>query len=136
MEIADLIAPIEKASSIYETAAWGSNNQPDYLNQVILINTALAARNILEKILVIELSLGRQRKTRWDSRTIDIDILFYGDAIIEAPDLQIPHKRMHERRFTLEPLAEIAPGLLHPLLKKTVAELKNELTDNLIVKKL
>jgi 2-amino-4-hydroxy-6-hydroxymethyldihydropteridine diphosphokinase len=80
--------------------------------------------------------LGRRREEKWGSRTIDIDILFYGNEIIEDENLQVPHPELHNRRFTLEPLAEIAPGLLHPVLKKTILDVKNELKDSLIVKKL
>lgn len=130
------IATVEKASSLYQTKAWGRANQPDYLNQVVLIKTDFSARQVLDQILAIELSLGRQRDLKWDSRTIDIDILFYGYEVITQPDLEVPHPRLHERRFTLEPLAEIAAGFMHPVFKKSVTQLKNELKDNLVVKKL
>lgn len=134
--IGKAIGPVIRASSIYETQSWGKTDAPDYLNQVILAQTNLSARSILEEVLAIESSLGRHRAEKWGSRTIDIDILFYGEAVIEEPGLSIPHPELHKRRFTLEPLAEIAPEMLHPLLNKRIFEIKNELKDDLIVKKL
>ncbi len=130
------IALVKNTSSIYETQSWGKTDAPDYLNQVVMLETVIPASELLRKILDIELMLGRRREEKWGSRTIDIDILFYGDEIIDEENLQVPHPELHNRRFTLEPLAEIAPGLLHPLLKKTILEVKNELKDSLIVKKL
>lgn len=134
--IAGEIAPIVKRSSVYETAAWGKTDEPNYLNQVIKLRTDIAPRVLLEKILAIEHELGRKRTEKWGSRTIDIDILFYGDLVIEEPGLNIPHPQLHNRRFTLSPLEEIAPKLLHPVLHKNISELKSELKDNLNVKKL
>ncbi len=130
------IAPVVKASSVYETQSWGKTDEPDYLNQVIMLQTDMPAAAILERILAIEKRLGRQREEKWGSRTIDIDILFYGDEIINEPGLLVPHPRLHERRFTLEPLAELAPELVHPLLNKSISAIKNQLKDSLIVKKL
>jgi 2-amino-4-hydroxy-6-hydroxymethyldihydropteridine diphosphokinase len=130
------IAPVEKQSSVYETQSWGKADAPDYLNQVITLETNLNAPEVLHKVLEVELMLGREREEKWGSRTIDIDMLFYGDEIINTDNLQIPHPELHKRRFTLEPLAEIDPGFIHPVLKKTISEIKNELKDSLIVKKL
>jgi len=130
------ISPIIKTSSIYETQSWGKSDAPDYLNQVIVLETATPARELLDKILNIELMLGRKREEKWGSRTIDIDILFYGDEIINEPGLHVPHPELHNRRFTLDPLAEIAPDFIHPVLNKTISTIKNELKDDLIVKKL
>ena len=130
------IAPIVKISSVYETQSWGKTDAPDYLNQVILVQTNIPPQTILKKILDIEIVLGRRREEKWGSRTIDIDILFYGDAVINEPGLQIPHPELHKRRFTLEPLSEIAPLFVHTIYKKSILELKNELEDGLIVKKL
>jgi 2-amino-4-hydroxy-6-hydroxymethyldihydropteridine diphosphokinase len=129
------IAPLTHASSVYETQSWGKTDEPDYLNQVLELQTVLPAREVLQKILAIETLLGRKREEKWGSRIIDIDILFYGDAIINEPDLKIPHPELHNRRFTLEPLAEIAPDFVHPVLNKNILQLKNELSDSLIVKK-
>ena len=121
---------------MYQTQSWGKTDAPDYLNQVVFLQTELPARMILQKILTIELALGRKREEKWGSRIIDIDILFYGQAIINEPDLQVPHPELHKRRFTLEPLAEIAPHFIHPVYKKEILQLKNDLNDTLIVKKL
>jgi 2-amino-4-hydroxy-6-hydroxymethyldihydropteridine diphosphokinase len=129
------IAPVIKVSSIYETQSWGKTDEPDYLNQVLLLQTLLPARVVLQKILAIENILGRKREEKWGSRIIDIDILFYGDEIIDEPDLHVPHSELHNRRFTLEPLVEIAADLVHPVLHKNILQLKSELRDSLVVKK-
>jgi 2-amino-4-hydroxy-6-hydroxymethyldihydropteridine diphosphokinase len=134
--IREEVAPIINASSIYETQSWGKTDEPDYLNQVIMLQTKLPAKDILQKILGIELQMGRKREVKWGSRSIDIDILFYGDEVIDEPGLIVPHPQLHNRRFTLEPLAEIAPEFVHPVLNKNILVLKNELKDSLIVKKL
>jgi 2-amino-4-hydroxy-6-hydroxymethyldihydropteridine diphosphokinase len=130
------IAPMLRISSVYETQSWGKTDEPDYLNIVISLQTDMPARTILEKILDIELVMGRERDEKWGSRLIDIDILYYGQAIINETGLHVPHPEMHKRRFTLEPLAEIAPDFIHPIIKKNSLQLKNDLIDNLIVKKL
>lgn len=130
------VAPMLKTSSVYETQSWGKTDEPDYLNQVVTLQTGLPAKNVLDKILAIELEMGRKREIKWGARIIDIDILFYGDQVIDEPGLIVPHPQLHNRRFTLEPLAEIAPDFIHPLLNKNILVLKNELKDSLIVKKL
>ncbi|MBE9664348.1 2-amino-4-hydroxy-6-hydroxymethyldihydropteridine diphosphokinase [Mucilaginibacter myungsuensis] len=130
------VGVVTEVSSVYETQSWGNTSGPDYLNQVIRVQTQLSARNVLNKVLAIELEFGRERKEKWGARTLDIDILFYADHIVNEPGLTIPHPYLQERRFTMEPLAEIAPLLQHPVLNRTMLELKNELTDSLIVKKL
>ena len=130
------VAPVIKISSIYETQSWGKTDAPDYLNQVVVIETDISAREVLRQILAIELILGRRREEKWGSRTIDIDILFYGTEIINEEGLHVPHAELHKRRFTLEPLAEIAPDLVHPAINKSILLIKNELKDSLIVKKL
>jgi 2-amino-4-hydroxy-6-hydroxymethyldihydropteridine diphosphokinase len=130
------IAPVIKQSSVYETQSWGKSDAPDYLNQVIQLSTNLSAQEVLKRILDIEKVLGRTREEKWGSRTIDIDILFYGQDVIAEPDLNVPHPELHNRMFTLAPLSEIAPDFIHPTLNKNVFELKNKLKDNLIVKKL
>ncbi|MEN0055600.1 MAG: 2-amino-4-hydroxy-6-hydroxymethyldihydropteridine diphosphokinase [Mucilaginibacter sp.] len=129
------IAPLTCVSSVYETQSWGKTDEPDYLNQVLELQTTMPAREVLQKVLAIEQSMGRKRKEKWGSRIIDIDILFYGNAIINEPDLKVPHPELHKRRFTLEPLAEIAADFVHPVLNKGILQLKNELNDSLIVKK-
>ncbi|MGZ3821394.1 MAG: 2-amino-4-hydroxy-6-hydroxymethyldihydropteridine diphosphokinase, partial [Mucilaginibacter sp.] len=119
-----------------ETQSWGKSDAPDYLNQVILIETELSPQSILKKILAIETTLGRRREEKWGSRIIDIDILFYDSETVTEPGLNVPHPELHKRRFTLEPLSEIAPDFIHPVFNKSIFQLKNELKDNLIVKKL
>ncbi len=130
------IAAVIKQSSFYETQSWGKSDAPDYLNLVIQLSTDLSAQEVLKRILDIEQVLGRTREEKWGSRTIDIDILFYGQNVIAEPDLHVPHPELHNRMFTLAPLSEIAPDFIHPILNKNVFELKNKLKDNLIVKKL
>ena len=127
---------IMKSSSLYETAAWGKTEQPNFLNQVLLIHTHLEPLDLLKSILAVENSMGRIRKEKYGPRTIDIDILLYGDRILNDEELQIPHPRMQERRFVLEPLNEIAPDLIHPVLQKTIGRLLIECSDLLEVKKL
>jgi 2-amino-4-hydroxy-6-hydroxymethyldihydropteridine diphosphokinase len=100
-----------------------------------MLQSNLPAQQILAKILAIELQMGRRREVKWGSRIIDIDILFYGDEIIHEINLVVPHPELHKRSFTLIPLAEIAPDLVHPIFRKNILELKTELKDNLIVKK-
>jgi 2-amino-4-hydroxy-6-hydroxymethyldihydropteridine diphosphokinase len=130
------IAPAIKKSAVYETQSWGKTDAPNYLNQVIQLKTELSPQIVLQKILNIEDVLGRKREEKWGSRTIDIDILFYGSDIIAEPGLNIPHPELHNRMFTLAPLSEIAPDLIHPVLNKSIFHIKNELKNNLIVKKL
>ncbi len=139
-DAADLISSrlgkLTMKSSLYKTASWGKHDQPDFINQVLSLHTKLTPQELLKGILAIELELGRERNERWGSRTIDIDILLYGDLIVNEPALNIPHPFLHERRFTLEPLCEIAPNLVHPSLKRSLIDLLNDLSDGLFVKKL
>src|SRR5690349_11058493 len=112
---------IQTISSLYETAAWGDIPQPDFLNQVLEIETCIDPQELLKNILAIETVLGRFRDARYGPRTIDIDILFYGGQIINDKNLQIPHPRIGERRFVLTPLNEIAADFVHPVLGKTIS---------------
>lgn len=127
---------IQSASSLYETAAWGETNQPDFINQVILVNSSYSPRQVLERILAIEKQLDRTRTRKWAARTIDIDILFYNNECLNESDLIIPHPYLHLRNFTLIPLAEIAPHFYHPILGKTMRLLCQEVSNHLSVKKL
>ncbi|GEM67280.1 2-amino-4-hydroxy-6-hydroxymethyldihydropteridine diphosphokinase [Sphingobacterium mizutaii NBRC 14946 = DSM 11724] len=134
VEIEDRIGEITLQSKIYESEAWGVENQPVFLNQVILLETELSANKVLNEILKIEILLGRIRGQRWGSRIIDIDILYYNEDIIHTQDLQVPHPYIQERNFTLIPLVEIAEDYLHPIFKKSNKELLEESTDQLKVK--
>lgn len=124
------------SSSLYETAAWGMTEQSSFLNQVLEISTSLDAKQLMRRILKIENMMGRVRKEKFGPRTIDIDILFYENEILDLLFLKIPHPELQNRRFVLVPLAEINSELQHPVLKKTIAELLEECPDNLEVKKI
>ena len=117
------IGKIAKQSHVYETAPWGNPDQDTFLNQVIMINTTLDPRELLEAATRIEREMGRIKKEKWGPRIIDIDILLYGKRIIRDKGLEIPHPEMHKRAFVLVPLMEIAPELEHPVLKQQIDEL-------------
>lgn len=126
-----------KASSIYKSEAWGFQSETAFLNQVLVFETLENPHKVLEIALEIEKELGRIRKTdAYTSRTMDIDLLFYDDLIVEEANLQLPHPRLHLRRFTLAPLTEVLPDHIHPKLKKTLRELFESCKDTLNVIKL
>lgn len=102
---------VRQTSSYYRTAPWGDAAQPDFINAVVQIDTTLTADALLTELVRIETEAGRIRERRWGPRTLDLDLLLYGDAVCDTTQLQLPHPRMHERRFVLEPLAELAPQL-------------------------
>jgi len=146
-----------KRSGLYESEPWGFEDPTPFLNQVVEIDTSLDPESLLEHLLTIEASLGRIRPfagcgcdlpsrlppagesgnevaPAYTARTIDLDILFYGSRMIFTDTLMIPHPRLHERRFTLVPMNEIAPGFVHPLLKKTISVLLHDCRDKSEIK--
>lgn len=127
---------VVQKSSVYQTESWGRTGLPEYLNQVLELQTSLSPQDLLRTLQQIEADLERRREEKWGSRTIDIDILFYGQEQINESNLVIPHPLLQERRFVLEPLSEIAPSLVHPVLGMTIAGLHARLKDNLIVEKI
>ncbi len=127
---------ITMQSSLYQTAAWGQTNQPAFINQCLVVNTKLTAPVLLQTILQIEKELGRERGVRYGPRTIDIDIIFFNNEIINQPGLHIPHPQMQHRRFVLECVNDVAPKMKHPQLHKTIAQLLAECTDPLAVHKI
>lgn len=133
--IGEKCGTISAASALYETAAWGNTDQPAFLNQALELSTELLARQLIRKLLKIEKQMGRVRKEKYGPRLIDIDILLFNDERHNYSFLKLPHPEMQNRRFALLPLAEIAPGIIHPVLKKDIATLLVECKDELPVKK-
>lgn len=142
--LADAIGAIDQRigvvfakSSWYETAAWGNEDQPSFLNIAVGLKTALEPLQVLTEALAIEQELGRVRHEKWGSRLIDIDIILFGDLVVDlGPTLQIPHPQMQYRKFVLEPLAEIAGTAIHPVFQQQVSEILSILDDNLTVTKI
>ena len=131
------IGAISKKSAIYDTEPLGFVHENTFLNQVVCVNTNLPPHNLLGETQKIESSLGRIReRVQYAARTIDIDVLLYNDWIIKADNLQIPHLKIPERRFVLEPLTEIAANLVHPVLKKTMQQLLDECKDVMKVRRI
>lgn len=131
--LADRGIAAQRVSSLYETAAWGIEDQPGFLNQVLEVATGLSANELLKTILAVELEMGRVRIQKWGERLIDIDILYYQDEVIDIPELKVPHPEMPNRRFTLVPLVELAAEAVHPVLRKTQQELLDVCPDPLSV---
>lgn len=131
--IGERVGEVTRATALYETAPWGGIEQPAFLNQVLEVDTALAPEGVLRLALELEHEAGRIRYERWGARHLDIDILYFGQKIMDSPRLTVPHPRLHERRFTLVPLTEIAPNFVHPVLKKTNTELLESCIDQEIV---
>ena len=138
LEIRQKAGEASAFSSLYESEPWGFDDNIPFINKVIVIETDLSPKLLLNTLLSIENELGRVRANTgvYSPRPIDIDILFYDDIIVNEHDLQIPHPRMQNRMFTLMPLMEISPDFMHPVLKKPVSELKKQCPDRLSVYRL
>ncbi len=134
--IAQQIGFVIKTSSFYKTAAWGLAEQPDFINQCIQIYTPFPPKLLLKKLLNIEKQMGRVRQEKWGPRAIDIDILLFDDCKMDENSIQIPHPQIQNRMFVLAPLAEIAPGLIHPSFKKSIKTLLQETPDKLSIQRL
>lgn len=135
-EIEQKIGRITGLSHVYETQSWGYEGQ-NYLNMVVKVETALSPHKIIDSIHAIELAMGRVRIAgQYADRTIDLDILFYNDEIVSDGHLVIPHPRLHERLFVLEPMMDIDPDFMHPVLNKNIRQLKEECRDEGWIKKL
>jgi 2-amino-4-hydroxy-6-hydroxymethyldihydropteridine diphosphokinase len=126
---------ITRSSNIYITAAWGNTQQPDFLNQVIIVHTLLTAAQTLQHILGIETAMGRIRTVQNAPRIIDIDILFFNKEIINTPILKVPHPQITNRKFVLIPLNELSPNFKHPVLQQNIHQLLSICTDSLNVLK-
>ena len=137
IKIGEQIGAVVARSANYETDAWGKEDQPSFLNVALAVSTRLPALAVLEEALAIEMELGRIRLEKWGARLIDIDVILFGDEIIdEGAKLQVPHPEMHNRKFVLEPLAEIASKFVHPVLQLNITEMLERLNDNLSVSKI
>ncbi len=118
---------IKKVSAFYETEPWGVEEQPRFINAAIEAETVSPPEELLSILKDIEKMMGRMKTLRWGPRIIDLDILFYGSEIVDTELLRIPHPLLHERDFVLVPLVEISPDKIHPVLRKTIRQLKEEL---------
>jgi 2-amino-4-hydroxy-6-hydroxymethyldihydropteridine diphosphokinase len=130
------IGRLTAESSVYETEPVEMTEQPWFLNSVVAIETDQSPQELMKSILNIEEAMGRRRRQKKGPRTIDIDILLFGDTVLDSLAVAVPHPAMHERRFVLEPLAEIAPEMRHPILNKTIRELRDALPPGQAVRKL
>lgn len=127
--LAEQVGDVVRQSGLYETAPWGVTDQPAFLNQVLTIQTQLEPEAVLDRTQAIEQALGRVRLEKWGARLIDIDMLYYEQRVLQTERLTLPHPYLHQRRFTLAPLAEVAPDFVHPVLHKTTLALLAECAD-------
>ena len=123
------VGDIQSKSQIYQTAAWGNTDQEDFYNQALICHTSLSPEEVLQRVKQIEEQMGRAKGEHWGPRIIDIDILFYGDKIVNKQHLKIPHPQLTNRNFVLIPLLDISPQKNHPIVNKTVEILARECTD-------
>ncbi len=130
------IGKIIRQSDLYSTAAWGNTNQPDFLNQVIIVQTKLTALQTMQSILTLEKIMGRIRSKKNDPRIIDIDIIFFNKEIISTANLTVPHPQLQNRNFVLVPLNQLSPNFKHPVLTQTIHQLLRNCPDNLTVNKI
>lgn len=125
---------VTSLSRLYDTQPWGYHAQANFTNQVIEIRTTLEPKTLHSRLLKIEAHLGKHKTSKYGPRNIDVDILLFEDQIINEADLKIPHPRMHERNFVLIPLTEIAPAMVHPILGRTIEDLKSRCGDTGVVR--
>ncbi len=130
------IGKIIQVSSLYRTAAWGNTEQPEFINQILIVETKFTASNVLKFALNIEKKMGRVRTIKNEPRIIDIDILFFNNDVVLQKNLVIPHPEIQNRRFVLTPLAELKANFMHPILKKTINQLLIACKDRLNVQKI
>ncbi len=130
------IGKVLSKSSLYKTAAWGKTNQNDFMNQALVLDCNLEAEELMKALLEIEISMGRQRISKWAERSIDIDIILYDNLIMNTDVLRVPHPHMQDRKFVLEPCAEIAGDWKHPILHFDIQELLKNCKDVLSVEKI
>lgn len=134
--LAEKAGSITGRSSLYASEPWGVEDQPDYLNRAVLLETELAPELLLECCLSVENILGRVRTERWGSRTMDIDILFVDDLVFQSNILELPHPRIQSRKFALLPLSELIPEFVHPVFRQSMSELLAACTDTGKVEKI
>jgi len=118
---------VKKKSSLYETEPWGEQDQPQFINMALEVETELEPYKLLRALKAIEKEMGREKTLKWGPRIIDLDILLFDSLFLRDNSLQIPHPLMHERAFVLKPLCEIAPEKIHPLLKARICDLLEKL---------
>lgn len=123
------VGHVIRVSSVYESSPVGKSDQPAYLNAAVEIRTLLEPHALLDELKDLEGALGRTQRERWHEREIDFDILFYNNEIVNLDHLTIPHPELHKRKFVLEPMLDLAPSLVHPVLGKTIDTLARELDD-------